>query len=247
MSMYYADYVNALGGYLPENVSDTTSVAPFISGSRYNTILPRCIEYAEGMIYRDPDLDFLANYNADGVATNSCVVGRRKVSLPGTMLIAETVNIITPAGYTPGSAGSTRNPLVPTSVAFINNVWPNPSAQQQPTYFARDNDASIILGAYPDQAYTVEFYGTLLPAALSNTNTSTLLTLNFPELFIAASMIYMTGYQKNFGAMAGDPQEGMTWQGYYDSLKKGVGAQEARKKLLLPQTPPSLPAPPPGA
>lgn len=247
MSMVYADYVNALAGYLPENVASATAAAPFIAGSRYNAILPRCIEYAEGLIYRDPDMDFLANYSAEGQSTTTCVVGTRKVSVPTSMLIAASVNVITPAGAAPGATGSTRTPLIPVSVAFLNNAFPNPSVQQLPEYFARDNNASILIGAYPDQAYTVEFYGTLLPNPLSNTNTSTLLTLNFPELFIAASMIYMTGYQKNFGAMAGDPQEGMTWQGYYDSLKKGVGAQEARKKLLLPNAPPSLPPIPPSA
>ena len=241
MSMLYSDYVTALSGFLPEQLANTNTATPFISGSRYNTVLPRCIEYAELRLYRDPDLDFLGTRVVDGSATATCTAGTRAVTIPSSMVVVENLNVITPFNFTPGSTGSTRNPLVPVSVPFINSAYPAQATQQQPTYYARNDQTTIILGAVPDQPYVLEFYGTTRPAPLSYANTSTFLTQFLPDLFLAASMIFMTGYQKNFGAQSGDPAQGMTWTQYFEELKRGAAVEEARKKCQGPGWTPLAP------
>ena len=243
MSMLYSDWVTALGGYLPENINNANLPQPFIIGSRYNAVIARCIEYAELKMYRDPDLDFLAIRTPDGSSTTACAAGTRAVAIPTGMVVVESVNVITPAGSAPGATGTTRTPLTWVSVPFINRAWPTVALQQQPEHVARTDDGNVIVGATPDQAYTLEFYGTVRPTPLSYTNVSTILTLNFPDLFLAASMIFMSGYQKTFGAMSGDPQQGMTWNQYYEELKKGAQVEEARKKSQSAAWTPMVPTP----
>jgi hypothetical protein len=244
MSMNWLQYVQALAGFLPENLSANPagSEAPFIAGSRYNLVIDRCIEYAELRMYRDPELDFLGAYTLDGSQTSVSRVGIRDVANPGLVVI-KSVNVITPAGSIPNSAGSSRTPLMQTSVPFLNMAWPAVATQGTPVHWARNDDANILVGPYPDARYQIEFYGTMRPAPLTYQNTTTFLTLNLPDLFVAASMIFMSGYQKTFGAISGDPQQGMTWEQYYGSLRSGAAVEEARKKGRPPAPPPAAPPP----
>lgn len=229
MSMMYADWVNIVGGYLPETVDNTNTETPFAGTSRYNTGVDRAIEYAELRMYRDPDFDFLATRES---LTATMIPSSRLLTIPAGMIVLENVNVITPAGQLPGSAGSSRNQLNPVSVPYINTVWPNVRTQQMPTQFARYSDTQIIFGANTDLAYVTEFYGTVRPAPLSYENTSTVLTLNFPDLFLAASMIWWSMYQKSLGAVQSlGPLEGVTWEQQYENLKKGAAVEEARKKF----------------
>jgi hypothetical protein len=39
-----------------------------------------------------------------------------------------------------------------------------------------------------------------------NDSTTTILSLYVPDLFVAAAMIFMAGYQKDFGSQSDDPQ-----------------------------------------
>ena len=66
---------------------------------------------------------------------------------------------------------------------------------------------------------------------MSVTNTSTQLTNFFPDLFIAASMIFATGYQRDFGAQSDNPAQGQSWENQYDLLIKSALTEEARKKF----------------
>lgn len=60
---------------------------------------------------------------------------------------------------------------------------------------------------------------------------TTQLTTYFPDLFIAASMIFATGYQRDFGAQADNPAQGQSWENQYDLLIKSAITEEARKKF----------------
>jgi hypothetical protein len=227
--MLYAGWVNAVAAYLPETVVSTTSEQPFQSGSRYNQVVDRAIEYAELRMYRDADLDLLS---ARASLTTTATAGTRGIALPAGMVVAEEANVITPAGDVPGAAGSSRNQLVPVSMQFMNRVWPSVTYQAQPQHIARIDDDNMVLGPVPDQGYVVEFYGTIRPTQLSAANTATILTQNFPDLFLAASMIWWSMFQKNLGAVQSvGPLEGVTWEEQYQSLKKGAAVEEARKKF----------------
>jgi hypothetical protein len=48
---------------------------------------------------------------------------------------------------------------------------------------------------------------------------------------IMASMIYVSGYQRNFGRANDDPQMAITYESQYQALLKGATMEENRKKF----------------
>ena len=79
-----------------------------------------------------------------------------------------------------------------------------------------------------------------LPSALGNPtsigtatngNNSTFISTYLPDVFIAASMIYVGGYQRNFSTTGADPQMPINWEQQYQALLKGAMVEEYRKKF----------------
>jgi len=198
----------------------------------YVTFLPGCIDYAEQRIYRE--LDLQVSRVVDISATVSS--GVRNFTLPtsiGTYLVVEQINIITPA--TALSSNGTRNPLTPTTKEVLDFSWPNASSNTGvPIYFAPINNTTYVMGPAPDQAYLAEVIGTQRPTPLSASNSSTFLTQNLPDLFIAASMVFASGYMRNFGAQVDDPQMPGSWEGQYTKLMQSANIEELRKRFMGP-------------
>lgn len=195
------------------------------------TILPQMITYAENRIYRD--LDFL---NTSTTVTGySLTAGLRSLTIPeGTLVVSEQINILTPVGQTNPNDGSvTRNSCLPATKEFLDIVWgSNTSANRgMPKYFVPFNDNIFLFGPVPDAAYGVEIVGTYRPASLSSGNTETFISKYLPDLFIMASMIYISAYQRNFGRANDDPQMAVTYESQYNALLKGAAVEEARKKF----------------
>ena len=191
-------------------------------------MLPGMIDYAEQRIYREGD--FLSTYITD-ISTN-VVANSRVFNYPtsiGFFLVIDQINIFTPISAT--SSNATRVPLTVASKHFIDNMYPNNSSGTGvPKFFAPATDARAILGPVPDQSYNVEVIGTQRPPALSASNSSTYLTQNLPDLFIAASMIFASGYMRNFGSQADDAAMAVSWSKQYDLLFASAGMEELRKK-----------------
>jgi hypothetical protein len=55
--------------------------------------------------------------------------------------------------------------------------------------------------------------------------------LYLPDLFIMASMIYVSGYQRNFGRANDEPQMAVTYESQYKGLLQSAIVEEARKKF----------------
>lgn len=219
MSLNYSTYVTALSTLLviPSNNDD------FVS------ILPDCTDYAEQRIYRE--LNLLATVIRD--ASQALTPSSRDFVLPtaqGAFVVVNRINAITPAGSTP--TNGTRNPLTPMSLDVLDAAWPSNTGSALPTGFAMVTQTSIVVGPWPDQAYTVEVVGTTRPLPLSSTNPVTFLSANLPDLFLAASMVFMSAYQKNFGSQADDPQMGISWESQYQLLKASADTEEARKRFM---------------
>jgi hypothetical protein len=89
----------------------------------------------------------------------------------------------------------------------------------------------MIVGPWPDNNYTVEIVGTIRPASLSDVNTETFISLYLPDLMIMASMIYVSGYQRNFGRQSDDPQMAQSYESQYQALLGPAVVEEARKKF----------------
>lgn len=224
MSLTYTSYVAALS---------TLTAIPTTNGD-FQVILPNVIDYAEQRIYRE--LDMLVEDVRDSSASTTANV--RNFALPttlGTFQIVSEINIITPAATAPESG--TRNALTPVSLSVLDWTWPSSTGASVPTQFAYVSQSSsagqtnIVFGPWPDAAYRVEVVGKIIPAPLSASNTTTFLTLYLPDLFIAASMVFMSGYLKNFGAQADDPRQGVSWDTQYKELRESAGTWEARKRF----------------
>lgn len=197
------------------------------SNPAFQTILPQMITYAENRMYRD--LDFL--FTSISNTSYACTVGTRSISVPaGTFVVPEQINVITPVG-TANPDNGTRNPLLPVTKEFLDAVYGNSQSRGLPRYFAVFDDYQFLLGPYPDEAYQVEIVGTIRPNSLSAGNPTTFISLYLPDLFIMASMIYVSAYQRNFGRANDDPQMAVTYESQYQALLKGAMVEENRKKF----------------
>lgn len=217
MSLTYTTWVATLA-----NLTITDAADP-----NFVQILPECIDYAEQRMYRELDL-----LNTVTRQTGTLSTGTRTFNLPttsGRFVVTNGFNVITPSSATIPDNG-TRNQLVPTSRDVLDVLWPSTTGATLPTLYAMITDQQIIVGPAPDAAYTIECIGTIRPTPLSADNPTTFLTAYLPDLFISASMIFMSGYTKNFGSQADDPKMAQSWQSQYDLqfASANVESQRAR-------------------
>ena len=223
MSLNYTTYVAQIANIM--TVTSTTA--------QFQTMLPGMIDYAEQRIYRE--LDLLNTVVRD--ASSGTVSGVRDFTLPitsqGKFVTVQGINLFSPAGTT--AATGSRSALQPVSRDFLEATYGSGNiGSGQPVYFAMINQWTVILGPWPNGAYRLEVVGTIRPTPLSDTNTTTFLTEYLPDLFIAASMIYASGYQRDFGSQADNPQQSQSWESQYERLFASANGEEMRKKFSGP-------------
>lgn len=216
-------------------------------------ILPAMITYAENRIYRE--VDFL--FSSISTTAYALTTGNRQLSVPaGTFVVPEQINVLLPIGVTDPNA-AIRYPLLPTTKEFLDAAYGDYSNLSMPKYFCPFDDYLFYVGPFPDQDYTVEIVGTYRPQSFgpsnadttgflasyaaavgspypnyANTTTTTFISLYLPELFIMASMIYISAYQRNFSStMGNDPQMPITYETQYQALLKSALEEENRKKF----------------
>lgn len=214
MTLTYTTYVNQLANLMVVPTTDTN----------FLTFLPGCIDYAEQRIYRE--LDFLKTRVVD--ATSVFTAANRQFTLPsgtGTFIVVETMSAISQA-----SSGS-RHQMVPVTKEWIDAVYPNTTATGTPQYFAPVTDQLYLIAPVPSANFTAEVIGTQRPTALSSTNTTTFITTYCPDLFIAASMIFATGYQRDFGAETDDPKASQSWEAQYQALLGSANREQLRQRF----------------
>jgi len=217
MALTYDQYVAQISNLLVIGSTD----ANFI------TMLPGMIDYAEGRCYRE--LDLLATRITTTTTLSS---GNRNATLPsslGTYRVIENVNVLTTVGQT--VANGYRSPAMSVSRDFIDNVYPSGQDNTStPLFWAMNSNTSLVFGPAPDAAYTVEIVGTIQPTPLSSSNTTTFLTDMLPDVFIAASMVFGSGYMRDFGAGTDNPQMSAAWEGQYKTLLESAGIETLRQK-----------------
>jgi hypothetical protein len=198
-------------------------------------ILPSMIDYATLRINRD--LDLLITSTSLTGEDYKLTAGNRNLSFSQNLaggsyfVVSEQINLITPAGQTDPDV-STRTPLLPATKEFLDAVFGSAltTNRGQPKYFAPFNDTIFLVGPVPDEDYYVEVVGTVRPAPLSETVTTTFISQYLPDLLIMASMIYISAYQRNFGRQSDDPQMAQSYESQYGMLLKSAMVEEARKK-----------------
>lgn len=217
MSLTYATWVATISNLTVIDAADPD----------FMQILPECIDDAEQRMYRD--LDLLSTVTRQ---TGTLAVGTRTFNLPttsGRFVVTNGFNVITPSSATNPDLG-TRNPLTQVSRDVLDILWPSTTGATLPTLAAMITDQQIIVGPAPSEAFTIEVVGTIRPTPLSASNTSTYLTLYLPDLLVAASMAFMSGYMRNFGAQADNPQMAMSWETKYKTQLTSANVEEQRKR-----------------
>jgi len=222
MSLNYTTYVAQIANIMA--VDPTTA--------QFQTMLPGMIDYAEQRIYRELDLlnTVVRNDSASFSASN------RNFTLPttsnGKFITIQGMNVITPAGSAADSG--TRNALQPVARDFLDTVWNSSTGAGLPKFFAMIDQFNIIVGPWPNASYTVEVIGTIRPNPLSSSNSTTFLTEYLPDLFLAGSMIFATGYQRDFGSQSDNPAQAVSWESQYERLFASANSEELRKKFAGP-------------
>lgn len=216
MALTYATYVTTIANMMTTQESQ----AEFVQ------ILPSIIDYAEQRIYRE--LDLLATTVRDSSST--LTANSRNFTLPtpnaGRYVVLDAINIMNLSNVRIAQ-------LQPVSLEFMDAAYPAETATASsvvPEYFAMLTDQTIVVGPSPGTAWRVEVVGEIRPAPLSSTNTTTYLTNYLPDLFVCASMIFASGYQKNFSATSDDPKMAVSYESQYQTLFASANLEENRKR-----------------
>lgn len=230
MSLNYIQYVTAISSLIGTDEAD----------ARLASVIPNVIDDAEQRLYRD--LDVLDTVIRDATAT--LTANSRNFVLPqtvGRFVVTESINVFTPFGTI-----ANRNQLIPVSREFLDATWANEASTTTPsvpTYYAMITSQAIIVGPPPDAAYVMEVVGTIRPNPLSAANTTTLLSLYLPDLFIAASMMFI----KQIGIPIA-VQQAQPWETHYQTLLASANVEEMRKRYAsqgwTPKQPDAVATPP---
>lgn len=216
----YAQYKAALETLAAEQASDPN----------WTTILPQVIDYAESRITRE--LNILGLVRRD--TTSTLTPNDRDFAIPtpsgGNWETISEINLI---------INGSRRPLTKLSLPALNLLWPQESAPTPgsvPQYYADVTDSAIIvgppLGASGGTA-TVEVIGRIRPDALSAGNPTTYISTTYPDLLLAASMIFVSGYQNAFGKQADDPAQAQSWTAQYQALLASAQSEEAARRMQM--------------
>lgn len=231
----YNGYVTQIATMAVVNVQTTSGVVEGVDAS-FNSIIPQMLNYAELRIQRD--LDLLPSQTS---RTYNLTIGSNQLVLGAYDFVTVQTIALTVSGST--------YPLLPSTKEYLQNVYGSSAstARAQPKLFAMyGGDLStggttynnILIGPYPDAAYSVTVTGTVrLPTLYENATTelastgTTFISTYFPDLLVQASMIYIAQFQRNFGQASNDPSMGPTYELQYENLLRSAGVEEARKKF----------------
>jgi hypothetical protein len=219
--------------------------------------LPGIIDRAERRCYRD--VDFQVARKSENSSFQGSAPGRALVAPPTDLIVIRQFDYFTPAGQD-DSSGGTRMPLYQRDESFLKLAYPTRTITAPPRYWCflgtQSNPAPATPGALnilvcptPDDVYQIQMAGTFRPDAMSSTTTATWLGNNYPDFFLYALMVELAGAMKNYGTMADDSPQGITWEGRYKQALDSALRQEAQRRsaVWVDRAPLAPSAPPQGS
>lgn len=215
MSYNYSSFVSAL--------SVETGIPA--TDSNFLAALPQIIDDSEQRIYRELDL-----VSTSVTVTGTAAANNRMLAIPqgsGHIIVVDQISTL--------DTNSVRHPATPATREVIDFCFPSdlaPSTPSYPSSFARIDDTNVLWGPAPDQNYSVELVGTIRPAPLSNSNTTTFLTSYLSDLFFAAAMVSAAGYMRNWGSQSDDPKMGISWENQFQQRLASARKEELRKSYV---------------
>ena len=169
---------------LKQKIRDYTEVGSSVLS---DTILNGIINDAELRIFRDVDSDNNRRY-----ATANLVLNTRFIQTPDNTLVIRSAQIVDSDGV--GQANN-RDFLQWRDTSFMSE-FNNLETTGVPKYYSWWDKNHLVFAPTPDATYTIQLNYILKDAGLSSTNTTTYLSLNFPNGLLYACLVEAYGFLK---------------------------------------------------
>ena len=169
---------------LVQKIRDYTEVS---SNVLTNTIIDGFINDSEFKILRDVDSDNNRRY-----ATANLVTSQRYIDTPADALVIRSAQIVDSDGT---ASADNRDFLQFRDTSFMSEFNPTESTGV-PKYYGWWDQDTIVIAPTPDAAYTIQINYILKDPGLSATNTTTYLSLNFPDGLLYACLSEAYGFFK---------------------------------------------------
>jgi len=169
---------------LVDKIRDYTEVDSNVFTS---TIVNGFIENAEFRILRDVDSDSNRRYD-----TASLIINDRFIARPAGLLVVRSAQIVDSDG---SSQPDNREFLQYRDTSFMSEF--NPTGETGvPKYYSLWDEEKIVFAPTPDATYTIQLNYILKDPGLSSTNTTTYISLNFPNGLLYACLVEAYGFLK---------------------------------------------------
>ena len=152
-----------------------------------DSILNDIIENVEFKILRDVDSDNNRRY-----ATANLITSDRFINRPAGLLIVRSAQIVDSDG---SSEPDNREFLQFRDTSFMSEFNPT-GATGVPKYYSMWDEEKIVVAPTPDATYEIQLNYILKDPGLSATNTTTYLSLNFPDGLLYACLGEAYGFLK---------------------------------------------------
>ena len=152
-----------------------------------DNILNGMIENVEFKILRDVDSDNNRRY-----ATANLITSDRFINRPAGLLVVRSAQIVDSNG---SSEPDNREFLQFRDTSFMSEFNPT-GATGVPKYYSMWDEEKIVVAPTPDATYEIQLNYILKDPGLSATNTTTYLSLNFPDGLLYACLAEAYGFLK---------------------------------------------------
>ncbi len=169
---------------LVQKIRDYTEVDSTVLS---DTIINGFIENAEFRVLREVDSDSNRSFK-----TAQLVASQRYIDVPTDCLVVRSAQIVDSDGV---ASADNREFLEYKDTNFMSEYNPT-DATGVPKYYSYWDEDTLVFAPVPNAAYTIQINYVLKPAALTATNTTTYLSLNFPNGLLYACLVEAYGFLK---------------------------------------------------
>jgi hypothetical protein len=180
--------------------------------------IPRLINAAERKLAQVLKLQGMIEVLVDNTGL---VAGNPIIAKPDRW--RETVSMY----YGAGSGNNTRTLLLPRSLDYIRNYWPQDNVtdpEQPPLYYGDYDLTHWIIAPTPPVTYPLEVLCYMMPALLCESNQSNFWSIYAPNALLYGALLEASPFLKDDTRIA-------TWQGYYQFELSTLTTQDTDKIL----------------
>ena len=202
--MTYAELVDKIRNYT--EVTSTVLTDAIINGF---------IEDAEWRILREVDMDANRRYK-----TAQFITSTRFIDVPADALVIRSAQITDSSGV---GASTNRDFLQYRDTSFMSEFNPT-GATGVPKYYSWWDKEKIVVAPTPNATYTIQLNYILKDPGLSSTNTTTYLSLYFPNGLLYACLI------EAFSFLKGPNDLLQLYEGKYKQVVEGFSIEQMGRR-----------------